>query len=193
MLIVGKNKDELSLLKKNLSQTFDVKDLGDARHIFRIRITRDRSKRCIYLSQVKYISKMLKRFNMENAKALSSPLPTYVKLSTYDCPTSDEDKEFMSKVPYQSTVGSLMYELILRYLSGTKDKCLCLGRGDASIIGYTDLVYARCADSRKSIYRYIFQIMGGAIAWRSGLQECVALSTTKAVYVAASGACTKAV
>jgi hypothetical protein len=71
MLIVGKNKEELCLLKKNLSQTFDMKDLGDVQHILGIRITCDRSKQCIYLSQVEYISKVLKRFNMENAKLLS--------------------------------------------------------------------------------------------------------------------------
>jgi hypothetical protein len=41
-------------------------------------------------------------------------------------------------------------KLILRYLSGTKDKCPCLGRGDASIIGYIDSHYAECADSKKS-------------------------------------------
>ena len=54
VLIVGKNKGELSLLKKILSQTFDMMDLGDlgdAKHIPGMRITRDRSKRCIYLSQ----------------------------------------------------------------------------------------------------------------------------------------------
>ena len=42
---------------------------------------------------------------MENAKPLSTPLPTYVKLSTCDSPTSDEDKEFMTKVPNQSAIG----------------------------------------------------------------------------------------
>ena len=111
---------------------------------------------------------------MENAKLLSSPLPTYVKLSKCDCTTSDEDKDFMSKVPYQSAVGSLMYamvatkldiafavgavsqfmsnlgkkhwdavKLILRYLSGSAR--IFLGKGDASIIGYTDSDYAGCA------------------------------------------------
>ena len=132
---------------------------------------------------------------MENAKPLSTPLPTNVKMSTCDSPTSDEDKEFMTKVPYQSAIGSLMYamvatrpdiafavgvvsrfmsnrgkkhwdalKLIMRYLSGTKDKCLCLGRGDVSIIGYTYSDYGGCANSRKSTLGYIFQIMGGAIA-----------------------------
>ena len=49
---------------------------------------------------------------MENAKPLSTPLPTYVKLSTCDSPTFDEDKEFMTKVPYQSVIGSLMYAMV---------------------------------------------------------------------------------
>jgi hypothetical protein len=83
--------------------------------------------------------------------------------------------------------------LILRYLSGTNDECLCLGRGDASISGYTDSDYAESAGSRKSTSGYIFQTMGGAIACKSRLQECVALSTTEAEYVAASEACKEAV
>ena len=45
---------------------------------------------------------------------------------------------------------------ILRYLSGTKDKCLCLGKGDVSIIGYTDSNYVGCVDSRKSTSGYFF-------------------------------------
>ena len=49
---------------------------------------------------------------MENAKPLSTPLPTYVKLSTCDSPASDEDKQFMTKVPYQSAIRSLMYAMV---------------------------------------------------------------------------------
>ena len=112
MLIAGKNKDELSKLKKNLNQTFDMKDLGNAKHILGMRITRDRSNGCIYLSQSKYVCKILKRFNMENAKPLSTPLSMHVKLSKEECPKCDHEKEFMSKIPYQSTVGSLMYAII---------------------------------------------------------------------------------
>ena len=85
MLIAGKNKDELSKLKKNLSQTFDMKDLGNAKHILGMRITRDRSNGCIYLSQSEYVCKILKRFNMENAKPLSTPLSMHVKLSKDEC------------------------------------------------------------------------------------------------------------
>ena len=47
MHMVSKNKDELSMLKKK-SQTFDVKNLGDAKHVVSMHITRVRSKSCIY-------------------------------------------------------------------------------------------------------------------------------------------------
>ena len=49
---------------------------------------------------------------MDRGKALSCPLPSYVKLSKHDCPVSDEDKAEMDKLPYASVVGSLMYAMI---------------------------------------------------------------------------------
>ena len=55
---------------------------------------------------------------------------------------------------------------------------------------YTDSDYVG-SDSRKSTSGYIFQFMGGAISWRSHLQECTALSTTEVEYVAASKALRK--
>ena len=49
---------------------------------------------------------------MENAKPLSTPLSMHSKLSKEECPKSDHEKEFMSKIRYQSAVGSLMYAKI---------------------------------------------------------------------------------
>ena len=36
----------------------------------------------------------------------------HFKLSAAQCPSSYEDVEYMSKVPYSSVVGSLMYAMI---------------------------------------------------------------------------------
>ena len=85
------------------------------------------------------------------------------------------------------------FKMILRYLSGTKNKCLCLGGGNVSIIGYTDFDYDGCSDDIKSTSGCTFWFMGGAISWRSRLQECTTLSTTEAEYVAASEACKEAI
>jgi len=42
MLVAGKNMQEIKVLKKQLSESFDKKDLGAARQILGMRITRDR-------------------------------------------------------------------------------------------------------------------------------------------------------
>ena len=49
---------------------------------------------------------------MDRGKALSTPLPSYVKLSKQDCPKSNEEKAEMDKLPYAYVVGSLMYAMI---------------------------------------------------------------------------------
>ena len=45
-----------------------MKDLGEAAYILGIKIYRDRSRRLIGLSQCMYLDKVLKRFNMDQAK-----------------------------------------------------------------------------------------------------------------------------
>jgi len=43
-------------------------------------------------------------------------------------------------------------------------------------------------DSSKSISEFLFTYAGGAISWKSRLQKCIALSTTKAKFIAATEA-----
>ena len=49
---------------------------------------------------------------MHDAKKVSTPLDAHFKLSSALCPKSDVDIEYMSKVPYSSAVGSLMYAMV---------------------------------------------------------------------------------
>ena len=108
----GHSKKDIADLKMKLKSQFDMKDLGEANHILGMRITRDRKKRLLYLSQKEYVHKVLDRFNMQKGKALSTPLPAYLKLSKNDCPKSVEEKIVMAKVPYASACGSLMYAMV---------------------------------------------------------------------------------
>ncbi|MCO5551645.1 hypothetical protein L7F22_005149 [Adiantum nelumboides] len=75
-------------------------------------LKRHRSAKFIWLSQIEYIDKVLQHFNMDRGKALSVPLPSYVKISKQDFTESEEQKVEMEKIPYASTVGSLMYATI---------------------------------------------------------------------------------
>lgn len=51
-----------------------MKDLGEASRILGIDILRNRSKGELKLVQTSYIERVLKRFNMENAKDAAVPL-----------------------------------------------------------------------------------------------------------------------
>ncbi|VVA10754.1 PREDICTED: Retrovirus-related Pol poly from [Prunus dulcis] len=112
MLIVGQNSDKISKLKKELSKSFAMKDLGPAKQILGMSISRDRKNRKLRLSQESYIEKVLKRFNMDKAKPVSTPFPSHFKLSSKQSPTCEKEKENMAMVPYSSAVGSLMYAMI---------------------------------------------------------------------------------
>jgi hypothetical protein len=112
MLIAAKNKSEIAKLKAQLNLEFEMKDLDAAKKILGVKITRDRKSGMLYFSQRGYIEKVLRRFNMQDAKPVSTPLASHFKLSLDLCPASDEDIKYMSRVPYSSVVGSLMYAMV---------------------------------------------------------------------------------
>ena len=112
MLIAAKSKEQITTLKKQLSSEFDMKDLGAAKKILGMEITRDRNYGLLFLSQQSYIKKVLQRFNMHDAKPVSTPIAPHFKLSALQCASTDEDVEYMSRVPYSSAVGSLMYAMV---------------------------------------------------------------------------------
>jgi hypothetical protein len=55
---------------------------------------------------------VLERFRMNNEKPVSTPLDNHFKLTKEMCPKTQEDIEYMSRVPYSSIVGSLMYAMV---------------------------------------------------------------------------------
>ena len=81
MLVVGSNMQEINVLKRKLANSFAMKDLGAAKQILGMRITRDRKDRKLTLSQGEYIEKVLERFRMQDAKPISTPLASHFKLT----------------------------------------------------------------------------------------------------------------
>ena len=77
------------------------------------------------------------------------------------------------------------------YLHGTSDYGLCYqGRPGLDrvldICGFVDADWDGDLDQRRSTSGYVFNLFGGAISWMSKKQSLVALSTTKAEYMAAT-------
>jgi len=112
MLLASKSITEINRLKAQMARTFDMKDLGAARQILGMEIFRDRRNGKLWLSQQKYVEKILLRFGMNDVKPVSVPLASHFKLSSSLCPSTKEEKEYMSRIPYANAVGSLMYAMV---------------------------------------------------------------------------------
>src|ERR1044072_2289768 len=95
-----------------LSREFDMKNLGDAKKILGMEILRDRSAKKLWLSQKSYVEDVLKRFDMRRSKPVSTPLANHFKLSLEQCPKTEVEQQAMSKIPYASAVGCLMYVMV---------------------------------------------------------------------------------
>ena len=215
MLMVEQDASMIGYLKKDLFKAFGMKDLGPARQILSMKITRDRKAKKLWLSQEKYVEQILERFNKKHAKPFGTPLSGDFKLSKKSCLSSMKEKENMALVPYSFVVGSLMYAMvctrpniahavgvvskfmvnlskdhweamkwIFRYLRGSSKPCLSFCSSKPVLKGYTNADMVGDLDGRKSTFGFLFTFARGAISWQSKLQKCVALSTTKAKYIA---------
>ena len=93
-------------------KNFSMKDLGKATYILGIRIYRDRSKKLLRLSQSMYIDTTVKRFGMQDSKKGFISIRHGVQISKEQSPKTPKDKVLMERIPYASTIGSIMYAMI---------------------------------------------------------------------------------
>jgi hypothetical protein len=112
MLVAGSNMKDKNVIKKKLDNSFFMKDLGAAKNILGMRITRNKTNHKLILSQGEYIEKVLERFKMHNAKLISTPLASHFKLTMEMCPKTQEQIECMSTTTYSSKIGNLMYYMV---------------------------------------------------------------------------------
>ncbi|KAH9750992.1 hypothetical protein KPL71_014101 [Citrus sinensis] len=147
MVIASKNKGEIERLKKQLAFEFEMKNLGDAKTILGMEIHRDKRNGSVWLTQKSYLKNVLEKFGMnDKTKSVSTPLTPHFKLSSSSCPSSQEEHDYMARVPYASVVDSLYVcyvKWILQYLYEIFDVGL-LFKKDCSqqCVGYCDSDFA---------------------------------------------------
>lgn len=81
MLITVKDIPKINKLKALLNNEFEIKDLGATKKIHKMMISRNQSEGKLYLSQAKYIEKVLKNFNMWDVKPIHTIFATHFKCS----------------------------------------------------------------------------------------------------------------
>ncbi|GJY57484.1 hypothetical protein Tco_0456599 [Tanacetum coccineum] len=155
---------------------------------------------------------------MENSKKGNLPLHHGIKISKDLCLKTDEELDIMSRVPYDSTVGSIMYAMtcirpdVSFALSMVSRHQQNPGEGHwtavKNILKYLRntkdrfLVYGGekelrvtgyCDASWQSHSDWVFLLNGGAVAWKSLKQDTVADSTCDSKYIAVCEASKEAI
>ncbi|GBL65207.1 Retrovirus-related Pol polyprotein from transposon TNT 1-94 [Araneus ventricosus] len=175
-LLIFSNSVKLkNWVKEQLKSTFKMKDLGTASYCLGIKIERDGKNGSVSLNLTQYVEGVLRRYNMHESHPVTTPLDTNKSITK-----SITNMEDLTRVPYQTAVGSLLYAAqatqpdigyavnllcqFMRYLRGTAETTLNYSRnnGDA-IIGYCDSNYGGDIADPRSTTGYVFTIGGGAV------------------------------
>jgi hypothetical protein len=107
------DKGLLMDIKAWLSSVFEMKDMGEAAYILWVKISRDRSKKLLSLSQETYIKKILERFYMQGCKSIDTPTSKSDALCLKNVSQRPKvKKRLWKKVPNSSTVDSLMHTIV---------------------------------------------------------------------------------
>jgi len=212
LLVVGQQAP-YKMLKKFLESSFKVKFLGPASVFLGIEIRRDQPKGLIVLTQKKFVTDILEEFGMSDCNPKDVPLSPGTILSKNQSPKTDEEKNEMKQVPYQTLVGKLLYlarwtrgdiaavvSKLARYNSNPGPAHWKAAKGvlrylagtrDMSLIygtdkqleGYSDADMGGDLDTRKSTSGSAVIYAGAAVAWKSRLQTLTSLSTQQAEFV----------
>ena len=210
ILLAGCSNERLTAVKQALSRKFQVKDMGELHYFLGVKVVQDHRTGSVWIGQESYAETILRRFGMEDAKTVRTPVDASTKLVK-----GGDDDTCVDQPLYQSAVGSLLYlsiatrpdityavsnaakfcakptrqhwvavKRIFRYLKGTQKYGLLYNRSDSECVGFSDADWGGDLDDRRSTSGYVFQIGGTAISWRSKKQASVALSTAEAEYIA---------
>ena len=213
-VFMGPNKSIVSKARDRFMQVWECRDLGELKEYLRMNIVKRNG--IISIDQCAYLHKVLKHFNMINAKATQTPLP----MGYMPTPNSEPvDEELRHR--FQQVIGSLLYIMlgthpdiaftvtklsqhaanpskehlqkalyICRYLAGTAHyKLVYNGPKAQGIIAYADSDWASDSSSRRSTTSYIVKLASRVVCWNTRAQRTIALSSTEAEYMSLSDAC----
>jgi hypothetical protein len=192
---------------ETMSKEFEMSMMGELTFFLGLQIKQ--TQEGTFVHQGKYTKDLQRKFDMGEAKPLSTPMLTTTAL--------DEGKEgeVVDQKEYRSMIGSLLYltamrpdiqfivcpcacfqssphashhqdvKQIMRYLRFTpKFGLWFLASSSLSLCGYSDTDYVGCRVERKSTSRTCQFLGSSLVSWSSLKQSTVAQSTIEAEYVA---------
>jgi len=213
IIVASSSQEATAALLRDLQKDFALKDLGELHFFLGIEVKK--APDGLVLSQGRYVTDVLKRSGMDNAKPVDTPLPTSEKLSlTAGDPLGPEDA-----TRYRSLVGALQYltltrpdisfsvnrvcqflyapttvhwsavKRILRYVRGTMHHGLKIRKCNSMLISaFSDAGWAGDVDDRRSTGGFTVFIGSNLVSWTARKQATVSRSSTEAEYKALANA-----
>ena len=180
IIIMGAKLKEVVSVKRRLSESLEMKDLGELHEFLGVSFTKDREGS--WLSQKHFVEQMLSRFGMKNCKPVCTPAVTNEPGT--ETPSDDVDQRL-----YREIVGSLLFlstrtrpdisaavglpsrrcsspddhalraaKRVLRYLKGTTHFSLRIARKNGPLVAYSDSDWAGDPRDRKSTSGILLQL-----------------------------------
>jgi hypothetical protein len=114
LVLLSDKRPDLDKLKETLSSTFRMTDLGPLSYIVGMSVVRDRKMKTITLHQHAYLKRVLETIDVKgDLKPSATPCDPTVVLSSDEPEVTASQKKEMDAIQYASTVGSLMYLMVL--------------------------------------------------------------------------------
>jgi Reverse transcriptase (RNA-dependent DNA polymerase) len=105
----GPSRRLLDAYKEKINAKYSITNLRPLHWLLGIKVERDRESRVIRLSQTSYINSIIRRFSLNDAKPVTTPMEPGATYSRTECPTDPMDIDQMKRIPYRKAIGSLMY------------------------------------------------------------------------------------
>ncbi|GKC90040.1 retrovirus-related pol polyprotein from transposon TNT 1-94 [Tanacetum coccineum] len=191
---------------------FEMSLMGEMKFFLGLQI--HQSPRGIFINQDKYALEILKKYGMEKCDTVGTPMATKPKLDADLSGKLIDQTDYRSKIwslmyltssrpdivqavcycaRYQArTTEKHLKEVkrIFRYLRGTINMGLWYPKDSGfELTRFLDADHARCIDTRKSTSGGIKFLGDKLVSWMSKKQECTAMSSTEAEYMALSASC----
>ncbi|GKA99146.1 retrovirus-related pol polyprotein from transposon TNT 1-94 [Tanacetum coccineum] len=212
-IIFGSTNPKFSKrFEKLMHSRFEMSLMGEMKFFLGLQI--HQSPRGIFINQAKYTLEILKKHGMEKGQSIGTPMATKPKLDADLSGEPVDQTDYRSKIGslmyltssrpdiVQAVCYCARYQArptekhlkevkrIFRYLRGTINMGLWYPKDSGfELTAFSDADHAGCIDTRKSTSGGIQFLGDKLVSWMSKKQDCTAMSSAEAEYVALSASC----